>query len=272
MTLKYNVTGPERKKLVQTIAQSHGCASRYLAAPTFAYQVGAFHISRDGAVSFDGGEDDRELTVLAFALAEHGFTPEEMPPIPQAETPQEAVEAAQAETPQEAAVAPVMAISATEALTVGETEEAPKMAAQAETDGFCVELPRAGVTQAALDNLRKLVDSKAALIRKALGADRLDIDATDEWITFPWFDAAPEAETASAAARFIGRLVDMARTQKRVTAKEKPVENERYAFRCFLLRLGFIGAEYKADRKALLHNLTGSAAFKNGDPRGRNTP
>ena len=69
MTLKYNVTGPERKKLVQTIAQSHGCASRYLAAPTFAYQVGAFHISRDGAVSFDGGEDDRELTVLAFALA-----------------------------------------------------------------------------------------------------------------------------------------------------------------------------------------------------------
>ena len=167
---------------------------------------------------------------------------------------------------------PVTAICATEELTVGEAEEAPKMAAQTETRGFCVELPRAGATDAALENLRKLVDSKAALIRKALGANRLDIDTMDERITFPWFDAAPEAETASAAARFIGRLVDMARTQKWVTAKEKPVENERYAFRCFLLRLGFIGEEYKADRKALLHNLTGSAAFKNGDPRGRNTP
>ena len=56
----------------------------------------------------------------------------------------------------------------------------------------------------------------------------------------------------------------MARTQKRVTAKEKEVDNERYAFRCFLLRLGFIGAEYKEERKILLRNLTGSSAFKNG--------
>jgi hypothetical protein len=45
---------------------------------------------------------------------------------------------------------------------------------------------------------------------------------------------------------------------------EKKVDNEKYAFRCFLLRLGFIGAEYKTDRKILLKNLTGSSAFKNG--------
>ena len=37
-----------------------------------------------------------------------------------------------------------------------------------------------------------------------------------------------------------------------------------YAFRCFLLRLGFIGSEYKAERKILLKNLSGSSAFKNG--------
>ena len=40
------------------------------------------------------------------------------------------------------------------------------------------------------------------------------------------------------------------------------VVNEKYAFRCFLLRLGFIGDEYKQDRKILLENLEGSAAFK----------
>ena len=51
---------------------------------------------------------------------------------------------------------------------------------------------------------------------------------------------------------------------KRVTATEKPVDNEKYAFRCFLLRLGFIGSEYKAERKILLKNLSGSSAFKNG--------
>lgn len=66
--------------------------------------------------------------------------------------------------------------------------------------------------------------------------------------------------------KFITALVEMAKTQKRITAKEKTVDNEKYAFRCFLLRLGFIGAEYKADRKILLRNLSGSFAFKAPKP------
>jgi CRISPR/Cas system-associated protein endoribonuclease Cas2 len=49
-----------------------------------------------------------------------------------------------------------------------------------------------------------------------------------------------------------------------VTATEKPTDNEKYAFRCFLLRLGFIGSEYKTYRKILLKNLTGNSAFKSG--------
>lgn len=54
----------------------------------------------------------------------------------------------------------------------------------------------------------------------------------------------------------------MARNQKRVTAKERDTDNDKYAFRCFLLRLGFIGPEFKQERKILLRNLTGSSAFK----------
>ena len=56
----------------------------------------------------------------------------------------------------------------------------------------------------------------------------------------------------------------LSREQKRITVTEKAVDNEKYAFRCFLLRLGFIGDEYKVDRKILLRNLKGSSAFKNG--------
>ena len=56
----------------------------------------------------------------------------------------------------------------------------------------------------------------------------------------------------------------MSKDAKRITAKEKPVDNEKYAFRCFLLRPGFIGGEYKTDRKILLRNLSGSSAFKSG--------
>ena len=60
----------------------------------------------------------------------------------------------------------------------------------------------------------------------------------------------------------------MSLEQKRISAKAKEYENEKYAFRCFLLRLGFIGDEYKADRKLLLRNLSGSSAFKNGQKGG----
>jgi hypothetical protein len=65
---------------------------------------------------------------------------------------------------------------------------------------------------------------------------------------------------------FITALCEMAKNQKRVTATDKAPANEKYAFRCFLLRLGFIGDEYKAARKILLRNLTGNTAFRNGRP------
>ena len=92
----------------------------------------------------------------------------------------------------------------------------------------------------------------------------LTITAEDDKISFPWFTGFPAPDEISAYAKFIGRLCVMAKTQKRVTANDRDVDNDKYAFRCFLLRLGFIGDEYKADRKILLSKLSGSSAFKSG--------
>ena len=64
----------------------------------------------------------------------------------------------------------------------------------------------------------------------------------------------------------VEKLCAAAMQQKRVTAKVKSVENEKFAFRVFLIRLGFVGDEYKAARKILLKNLSGNSAFKNGAP------
>ena len=83
-------------------------------------------------------------------------------------------------------------------------------------------------------------------------------------IRFPWFKELPSPEEIKAYSHFIAALCEMALNQKRITAKEKPVDNDKYAFRCFLLRLGFIGEDYKAERKILLRNLSGSSAFKSG--------
>ena len=110
-------------------------------------------------------------------------------------------------------------------------------------------------------NLQKLLDAKGALIRKALGIDNLAFEIHEDRVSFPWFiDPAPDH--ALAYTQFVAAICKMSTEQKRVTARVREVDNEKYAFRCFLLRLGFIGEEFKQSRKILLSNLDGSSAFK----------
>ncbi len=131
----------------------------------------------------------------------------------------------------------------------------------------CVSLPRSQFTDSGLENLKAILTAKGRLIQKALGVRSLPIEVTEEKVSFPWFSEAPSPEELSSYEMFICKLCEMAGNQKRITAREKTVDNEKYAFRCFLLRLGFIGAEHKQSRKILLRNLTGSSAFKASQPK-----
>lgn len=143
------------------------------------------------------------------------------------------------------------------------SEEVPAdtdSAEYSEPVGLTVEVPLDGP---AVGNLTKLLEAKGWLIRRALAVDSLPIEVTDNRVKFPWF-ADCGADECKAYTHFISALCELAANAKRVTAKEKETDNDKYAFRCFLLRLGFIGSEYKAERKILLRNLTGSSAFRNG--------
>lgn len=127
---------------------------------------------------------------------------------------------------------------------------------------FCVEFPLDGFDDTASENLEKLIESKAVLIRKALNAYNLSVQKTADRLRFDWFSEVPSSEEVHAYTSFISKLCEQAKRQQRVTGKAVDVENEKYAFRCFLLKLGFIGEEYKVDRKILLARLSGNAAFK----------
>lgn len=130
-------------------------------------------------------------------------------------------------------------------------------------DKLTISIPRNTMTDLALANLKALVRNKENLIKKALGADSLEIVVDEDKISFPWFRADVE-DGVNIYASFISGLCEVSRKLTRVNSKEeKPVENEKYAFRCFLLRLGFVGNAYKKQRKVLLQNLEGSTAFKN---------
>lgn len=132
-----------------------------------------------------------------------------------------------------------------------------------EATGLTVSLP---LDKLAVGNLTNLLTAKESLIKKALGIDDLGIEITEDTVSFPWFTEMPEPDAVKAYTHFIAALGKMSRDLKRISATEKEVDNEKYAFRCFLLRLGFIGNEYKAERKILLKNLSGNSSWKNGAP------
>ena len=240
MTINYNVTGSDRKRLADYIAGFLGSEKEYLGAPTFAYMVGYIEVSRDGAITFDDRADSKEIETLLGELEREGFHAE-----PAATEPQETADAAPGKKPEN---------------DMDEADTAP----QGEGVGLTVAIPLVNV---AVGNLTKLLDAKGSLIKKALGIDALPIEINEEKVSFPWFSEMPDADETKAYTHFISALCEMAKNAKRVTATEKEVSNERYAFRCFLLRLGFIGAEFKDERKILLRNLSGNSAFKSGQRR-----
>lgn len=151
-------------------------------------------------------------------------------------------------------------------ITPAEWEE-NKDSEETETEGAMELTVTIPFTKVNVANLTSLLEAKGSLIKDALGITDLRFEMNEDSVSFPWFSKV-EPEEAMTYTKFITAICEMTMKQKRITAKPKENENEKYAFRCFLLRLGFIGDEYKADRKLLLSKLNGSSAFKSGAKKG----
>ena len=227
MKIHYNITKEQRKKMVEIVGRTLGTTASYCGAPTFAYKVGTFEITRDGSICFGDEVDEATVERVRTALREEGFVAEE-----------EESE-----------------------MTMAESEED---AATDDEDRLIVSIPRTFLTETGRKNLDALLASKGKLIQKAFNIEKATYTLTEETIKFAWFHGKIAEDTVRAYTDFISKLCEMAQKQKRAVAKEKAVENEKYAFRCFLLRLGMIGDDYKTSRRILLQNLTGSSAFKCG--------
>ena len=132
-------------------------------------------------------------------------------------------------------------------------------------DKLTIAVPKEILTDTALENLQKIIVNKQTLLQRAFHTDSTEVEITEEKINFAWFPYTEDGDEITAYTQFISRLCDMARDAKRVSSKPTETDNDKYAFRCFLLRLGFIGKEYKTARKILLRNLTGNSAFRCGE-------
>jgi hypothetical protein len=232
MELNYNVKGERRKQLVKALEDTLGVKSEYVGVPTFAYRIGGVMVDRSGTVTNEATSTEVFLNV-AIALSLRGFEPEG-------------------------------GLEQADIRVEGEKSTIEDVAAadSNKVDLLEIQMPRDMFTDKGLENLKRLIYAKGDLIKKAIGTDKLPINTSEETIGFPWFPLKGDVDEVEHHEKFIEALCRMAINQKRVTAKAVKSENEKYDFRCFLLRLGFIGDEHKAFRRYYLRNLSGNAAFK----------
>ena len=220
-TLDYNVSGEKRKRLVRAMSEILGEDAVYQGAPSFAYQVDDYTVSRNGLVTCPDTATREEIIQLVGTLREQGFVLENF---------------------------------------------------EDDSSVFTVEMPRTGFTATALDNLKKIVASKAELFKRAIGAETLEIVITEDRVRFPWFTLHGLEGETDAYTKLIAGICDMAKRQKRVVARERPITNYKFTMRVFLIRLGFIGPEYQTARTLLLRNLTGNSSWLEGPPPERRRP
>ena len=262
MKINYNVTGSDRKQLVSIITRETGVKATYKGMPSMAYCIDGITVEKDGTMVWDESTDAATIQKIIEALAAAGFEGTGDQPQP-----------AEAPAPQEA-----------------------------EPVELTVSMPLTRHNGASLRNLINLVYTRASLLNKALGTsfrvepgltDALQDDAciltvesllgavaayedehgkaldgitiTPDEISFTSLPETTEPERLRAFTELVAMMNKQAIEQKRVQAKAVNEENEKYALRIWLTRLGMNGPEFKTTRKVLMENLTGHSAFRTPD-------
>lgn len=226
MNIKFNLGDRNRKELVKAISEILGIKAVYKFMPTAAFEIGCYTVTKEGTLEFSDRTDSKKVKLLLDSLAERGF------------------------------------VAATGDILVGneKVSEESESEALCKSVGLTIEIPADKVN---VQNLTNLLQAKGELIEKALGISDTKVETLKDRVVFPWFGEVTSDE-AQTYTHFIAALCKMSKNQTRISSKKKEVDNEKYAFRTFLIRLGFVGSEYKTERAILLRNLSGSSAFRHG--------
>ena len=220
----------DRKELVKVLSEHLGIKAKYLGVPSFAYQIGDFTISREGKILNKAGDEVKLDEIIK--------------PDPLTEE--------------------VMEIERVE-----------------------IVLPLEGHSLGSLKTLINMVSSKQVLIKNSFKLDKtlIEEEVTEKLNTAEDLNEFKEdltsenikmdnenisfilnTDLARTVSIFFGLLNEKSKELRYASPKPTITDNEKYAFRTWLMRLGMVGDEYKEARKELLENLSGNSAFRNGPP------
>lgn len=83
-------------------------------------------------------------------------------------------------------------------------------------------------------------------------------------VEFRLFNSTTHAGEIKAYIQFCLALSHQALTQTKASCRRSVTDNEKYCMRCWLLRLGLNGDEFKTCRHHMTKNLTGDSAWRHG--------
>ena len=290
--LKFELNIADRKTLANRMEELTGIHPYYTRAPLYAYDIGNYTIDRDGNLLVEPENADAELltTLLNEELIRGGESIESTDDQPEDTEPTEnlADESVAEEEPD----------GATEDEPDAEESESEDQPEEVPLD-LELAFPTSQHNGVSLRNLVNLIYSRGRLISKATGGhfhvetDLVEtlrdnsctytvanfIEAlksyeaqcgtameglviTEEKVSFTGFPTASDYDHLTAFGHLAILMNQQAISQKRIQAKDVNDENEKYALRTWLLRLGMNGPDFKETRKILMENLSGHAAFR----------
>ena len=250
MEIKYGVKGPDRKKLAESVGTFLKADVEYLGVPSCSYKIRSIEIDRNGTMIIGNRMSEDTIKVLLEHLKEEGYKEGAASKSKVAVPKTRPIEEEPKEEPKEVVK---------KERTKREHQVIPN---DSKIDGYVISFPLENYDEGALSRLKSIIDSKANLMKKVFETDDLSFKTENNELRFEWFNGSTTPEELKAYSEFLVKLCHSAKEQQRVNATEKPIVNERYQWRCFLLRLELIGPEFKETRAMLMKNLSGNSAWR----------
>ena len=248
----------DRKALAKAIAEELGTTAKYMGVPGCGYQIGDYIVDREGNIN---GEDFEALRPF---LQRNGFLPEDEA------APAEEQAEPETETPDSGAIDQVSVSVPADDLTPAQLKNliftlyTKQYLIGKMTGGDLLNIPDSLIARLMESTPESMEDFKAQLdAAKEDGLTGFDFADGKAILTYRTHQDEPERNMVYAM--LTARIVKAAKEATRVFPERQEPENEKYFARAWLLRIGYNGADSKAERNLLLKHLKGHSAFPNDD-------
>ncbi len=243
----------DRKEMIRLLEAHSGAKAKYMGAPSFDYQIivrdEPYRISKDGAMRDQNGNGVDFETVLQVTV-------EEMPDDNFMEKEPESDTFVEIAVPIEEHTGLTLRNLVN---MVYSKQEHIKKAFGMETDILSKEF----VEAVNGNGVKTLEHFRDAVIK--IGAEKcpgIDFDFDGNRIIFKLGIRSEESKKVEAGTTLVSLLSKSAKEQKHAAFKPSANDNMKFTMRVWLIRLGFIGSEYKSARQTLLKSLEGNSAFR----------